>query len=54
MSAAAVGPVKAMLLQLDAGKLKSELGAALAPGQFKLESIRGFLKAFAERNGIPL
>jgi phosphotransferase system, enzyme I, PtsP len=54
MSAAAVGPVKAMLLQLDVGKLREEFGAALAPGQPKLEPMRGFLKAFAERHGIPL
>jgi phosphotransferase system enzyme I (PtsP) len=54
MSAAAVGPVKAMLLQLDVGKLRHEFGAALAPGQQKLEPMRGFLKAFAERNSVPL
>ena len=54
MSAAAVGPVKAMLLGLDIAQLRSELEPLLEPGQPKLDSLRRFLKAHAERMSIPL
>jgi phosphotransferase system, enzyme I, PtsP len=54
MSAAAVGPVKAMLLGLDIEQLRAELDPLLEPGQPKLDSLRGFLKAHAERMSIPL
>ena len=54
MSAAAVGPVKAMLLGLDIAALRTEMDLMLLSGMPKLESMRGFLKAHAERNNIPL
>ena len=54
MSAAAVGPVKAMLLGLDIAALRTEMDLMLQSGMPKLESMRGFLKAHAERNNIPL
>ncbi|MCM2293548.1 phosphoenolpyruvate--protein phosphotransferase [Allorhizobium sp. BGMRC 0089] len=53
MSPTAIGPVKAMILQLDIGKLAAELNAYLdqdGPG----ESGREFLTRFAEENGIPV
>lgn len=54
MSAAAVGPVKAMLLGLDVAALKAECDEILAPGQAKLVPVRPFLKNFAERHNVPL
>ncbi len=52
MSAAAVGPVKAMVLALDAAKLKHKLDALLddeSPG----DGLHRALLAFAEAEGIP-
>lgn len=54
MSAAAVGPVKAMLLGLDIGALRAEMDVILQSGLPKQDSLRGFLKAYAERCNIPL
>jgi phosphotransferase system, enzyme I, PtsP len=54
MSASGIGPVKAMLLGLDVGALKAEMQAFLAPGQKNVQSVRGFLKAYALRMNIPL
>jgi phosphotransferase system enzyme I (PtsP) len=52
MSPAAIGPVKAMTLALDAGKITRRLEALLddEPGE---DSIRRELAAFAEAEGIP-
>ncbi|WP_375459090.1 phosphoenolpyruvate--protein phosphotransferase [uncultured Enterovirga sp.] len=59
MSAAAVGPVKAMLLALDTGPLASLLDAALAgtdpaTGGARPETLRAALANFAGAHGIPL
>lgn len=51
MAASSVGPVKAMILSLDAGELTAHLDALLAkPGA----NIRAELKAFADRHGVEL
>jgi phosphotransferase system, enzyme I, PtsP len=54
MSAAAIGPVKAMLLGLDIASLRAEMDAILQAGAPRLDSVRSFLRAHAERNNIPL
>ena len=52
MAPPSIGPVKAMLLELDAQKLRGELAALLDdPGE--VGSARSFLKDFAERHRIP-
>ncbi len=51
MSAASIGPVKAMVLELDAGKLESYVLEWLETGN---QSIRARLRDFAEANNIPL
>lgn len=51
MSAAAVGPVKAMVLALDAAKLESYVLEWLETGN---QSIRARLADFAEANSIPV
>ena len=51
MSAASIGPVKAMVLELDAGKLESYVLKWLETGN---QSIRARLRDFAEANNIPL
>lgn len=53
MSPAAIGPVKAMLLSLDIGKLQSELLAALRDTKSG-RSTREFLINFAHENNISL
>ena len=53
MSPAAIGPVKSMLLSLDAGKLESVLMPALDDLK-PTASIRQILTDFAAENGIPL
>ena len=53
MAATSVGPVKAMLLALDAGQLEAELNAALDDIRSQ-EPIRNLLLRFAETNNIPL
>ena len=53
MSPAAIGPVKAMMLKLDAepvaGLVRDALADAAATG-----TLRPALTAFAERHGIPI
>lgn len=53
MSPAAIGPVKSMLLSLDAGKLESILMPALDDTK-PSASIRQILSDFAAENGVPL
>ncbi|AYD02671.1 phosphoenolpyruvate--protein phosphotransferase [Neorhizobium sp. NCHU2750] len=53
MAATSIGPVKAMLLGLDAGQLEAELNAALDDVRSN-EPIRELLLKFAEANNIPL
>lgn len=53
MSPAAIGPVKSMLLSLDAGKLEAILMPALDDTK-PSASIRQILTDFAAENGIPL
>ncbi|RVH95905.1 peptidase, partial [Sinorhizobium meliloti] len=53
MSPTAVGPVKAMLLALDAGRLNELLEAALDDVKSDT-SIRQLLVDFAAANGIPV
>ncbi len=53
MSPTAVGPVKAMLLALDAGKLAAALNAALDDTHDQTP-IRQMLVDFAAENGIPV
>ncbi len=54
MSASGIGPVKAMLLGLDVSSLREEMEQYLAPGQVRKQSVRQFLRAYAERMSIPL
>jgi len=51
MSAASIGPVKAMVLELDAEKLESYVLEWLETSN---QSIRARLRDFAEANNIPL
>ena len=53
MSPAAIGPVKAMLLGLDVGKLANVMEAALNEIKPKVP-MREVLQRFAEENNIPL
>ena len=53
MNAASVGPVKAMLLSLDAGQLEKELSPFLQ-GYISKTSSREFLKSFAASNAVAL
>jgi phosphotransferase system enzyme I (PtsP) len=53
MAAASIGPVKAMILALEACRLTELLGQALA-SPHNTESLRPALTDFAERHGIPL
>ncbi|KRD51501.1 MULTISPECIES: phosphoenolpyruvate--protein phosphotransferase [Sinorhizobium/Ensifer group] len=53
MSPTAVGPIKAMLLALDAGKLGAALNAALDDTRDQT-SVRQMLVDFAAENGIPV
>jgi phosphotransferase system, enzyme I, PtsP len=52
MSAAAIGPVKAMTLALDVGKLAAELDKHLDAGNGD-DGFRAWLAAFAEKQGVP-
>jgi phosphotransferase system enzyme I (PtsP) len=52
MSPAAIGPVKAMLLELDAGALRARLDELIDSGCG--DSLRPALAAFAEQRGIPV
>src|SRR5690606_20587168 len=53
MAATSIGPVKAMLLALDAEKLAAELDAALDDTRSRT-SIRDLLTRFAADNGVPV
>ncbi|MCR5856464.1 phosphoenolpyruvate--protein phosphotransferase [Mesorhizobium sp. J428] len=53
MSPAAIGPVKAMLCELQVGRLEELLSAALASGG-AFRNLRRDLQAFAAENGVPL
>ncbi|MDP3895407.1 MAG: phosphoenolpyruvate--protein phosphotransferase, partial [Mesorhizobium sp.] len=53
MSAAAIGPVKAMLAELPVDELAAVLKADLANGD-PLRNMRATLQSFAEKHGIPL
>lgn len=53
MSPAAIGPVKTMMLALDAGALQTVLDAALDETRSH-RPVRDILKEFAEQNGVPL
>ncbi|MEQ8309016.1 MAG: phosphoenolpyruvate--protein phosphotransferase [Hoeflea sp.] len=53
MAPAAIGPVKSMLLSLDAGKLEEGLLAALADTESG-KTVREFLADFADANGVSL
>ena len=53
MSAAAIGPVKAMLAELPVGELENLLQAALANGDPRRDT-RSLLHSFAADRGIPL
>jgi phosphotransferase system enzyme I (PtsP) len=52
MSAAAIGPVKAMTLALDAGKLAAELDRCLDAGDGSAD-LRGWLSDFADAESVP-
>ena len=51
MAASAIGPVKAMLMSLDAGALEKHLGKLIEAGH---ADIRGALKAFAAANAVEI
>jgi phosphotransferase system, enzyme I, PtsP len=53
MSAAAIGPVKAMTMALDTAKLADTLGALLGDGN-AADGIRPALSDFAAAEGVPL
>jgi phosphotransferase system, enzyme I, PtsP len=53
MNAASVGPVKAMMMSLDAGQLEKELSPFLQ-GYISKTSSREFLKSFAASNAVAL
>jgi phosphotransferase system enzyme I (PtsP) len=52
MSAAAIGPVKAMTLALDAGKLSTGLDRRLDASDGGAD-LRGWLRDFAEAEDVP-
>ena len=54
MSATAIGPVKAMVLSLDAGAAARELEAMLADAAIADGSLREPLRALAERLAVRL
>ena len=54
MAPAGIGPVKSMLLSLDAGKLRELLSEAMDDHGSGAPSIRELLLEFAEANGVPL
>jgi phosphotransferase system, enzyme I, PtsP len=53
LAPSAVGPVKAMALELDAGKARAMVNEVIAR-KGGAGSIREALKAFAEAEGVPL
>lgn len=54
MSPAGIGPVKSMLLALDAGQLQTEMSKALDESGPDTRPMRELLTEFAENNAIPL
>ncbi|MDQ0458458.1 phosphoenolpyruvate--protein phosphotransferase [Rhizobium paknamense] len=54
MSPTAIGPVKAMLLQLDLRTLSEELNRRLDHPRPDDGPVRAFLMRFAEENGVPI
>jgi len=54
MAPAAIGPVKAMLLELPVAALSERLAAAMNGGSGVETDVRALLSAFAEEHGIPL
>jgi len=54
MSPAGIGPVKSMLLALDAGQLRTEMAKALEESGPDTRPMRELLTEFAENNAIPL
>jgi phosphotransferase system enzyme I (PtsP) len=54
MSAASIGPVKAMLVDLDVGRLRARLLGRLEPGRRDPESVLAFLKSYAEEQKVPV
>jgi phosphotransferase system enzyme I (PtsP) len=53
MSPAAIGPVKAMLLDVDLAKLRARLLTRLEPNRQNTD-IRDMLRTFAEEHGVPV
>jgi phosphotransferase system enzyme I (PtsP) len=53
MPPAAIGPVKAMLLELDLKDLEAELHPILSAGE-PVPDLRRRLMAYAESRGVPL
>ena len=53
MSPAAIGPIKAMVLSLDAGAVSALIEAEMA-GMHDGDSLRPALAAFAHANGVPI
>ena len=53
MSAAAIGPVKAMVLALDARELQKALDGLLDDGE-AADGLRVALARFAETHGVPI
>ena len=51
MSPASIGPVKSMILSLDAGVLQGWLKEALRSGE---GSLRALLKRYAEEHGVEI
>jgi signal transduction protein with GAF and PtsI domain len=51
MAPACIGPIKAMLLTLDAGSLERWLRPSIAGGK---DSLRARLKRFAEEQGVEV
>ena len=53
MPPAAIGPMKAMMTELDLAKLQAVMDDALKDGGAEID-LRARLHAFAEENNIPL
>ncbi|MBV9970409.1 MAG: peptidase, partial [Xanthobacteraceae bacterium] len=53
LAPSAIGPVKAMTLELDAGKAAAVVNGLIA-GSDAVGSVRDALSAFAEAEGVPL
>jgi phosphotransferase system enzyme I (PtsP) len=53
MAPASIGPVKTMLLELDAAKVRARLDAVL-DGHEPEDRVQAELRAFAREEGVPL